>query len=135
LISRPEHPQAATAAHVLLIEDNVLVSDALRVLIEAAGNRVSVAGTVADALAIGEKDPASLVLIDLTLPDGDGLSVINALSLAGSRVFVALTGHDDPETAQRCRRAGCTDVLVKPVPARELIAKTAGWLATRTGGR
>jgi CheY-like chemotaxis protein len=42
---------------------------------------------------------------------------------------VALTGHDDPVLTARCRAAGCRDVLLKPVPARELLARTADWLA------
>jgi CheY-like chemotaxis protein len=43
-------------------------------------------------------------------------------------MFVALTGHDDQATVERCRAAGCTDVLVKPVPARQLVAKIKAWL-------
>ena len=77
---------------------------------------------------IGLADPARLVLVDLTLPDGDGLAVIEPLRQSGSDIFVALTGHDDPETAERCRAAGCVDVLLKPVPARDLLAKVRGWL-------
>ena len=55
---------------------------------------------------------------------------IEPLRPAGCKTFVALTGHDDTETAERCRAAGCADVLVKPVPARELISKVAGWLSS-----
>jgi CheY-like chemotaxis protein len=42
---------------------------------------------------------------------------------------VALTGDDDPSVRQRCVDAGCMDVLLKPVPARELVAKSLGWVA------
>ena len=114
---------------MLLIEDDGLVSDALRILIESTGRRVSVTGSIARAVALGAVDPAALVLIDLTLPDGDGLKVIEPLKASGSRLFVALTGHDDAPTADRCRDAGCADVLVKPVPARELLTRIDGWLA------
>ena len=41
---------------------------------------------------------------------------------------VALTGRDDPGTVERCRAAGCAAVLLKPVPARELIAKVKSWV-------
>lgn len=114
--------------HVLLVEDNELVTSAMRILFESIDARVSVAGSVATALGIGATDPAKLVLLDLTLPDGDGLSIIEPLRLAGSETFVALTGHDEPEVRQRCLDAGCIDVVVKPPRARELIAKAAGWL-------
>jgi CheY-like chemotaxis protein len=46
-------------------------------------------------------------------------------------VTVALTGRDEPEMARRCYELGCVDVLVKPVPARELLRRADGWLASR----
>jgi two-component system KDP operon response regulator KdpE len=127
-LSSPPDASAQDGAHVLIVEDSEAVSSALQTLIETTGARVSVSGSVAETLAIGLADPAGLVLVDLTLPDGDGLTVIEPLRQAGSGTFVALTGHDDPETIERCRNAGCADVLLKPVPARELLAKVRGWL-------
>jgi DNA-binding response OmpR family regulator len=117
-----------TPAHVLLVEDSEPVTSAMRILIEAAGFRFTSADSVADAIARGTVDPAQLVLLDLTLPDGEGLSAIHLLRAAGCGQFVALTGHDDAATRQRCLDAGCMDVLVKPVPARALMGKLAGWL-------
>jgi len=110
------------------VEDSELVSGALRVLFENTDRRVSIAGSVADALSTASTDPADLVLLDLTLPDGNGLVLVEPLIGAGCRTVVALTGHDDPETRARCIEAGCADVLVKPVPARELVARSAAWL-------
>jgi two-component system KDP operon response regulator KdpE len=120
---------APDAPHVLLVEDNELVTSALRILIESVGARVSIAASVAEALAFATADPPRLVLLDLTLPDGDGLSVIEPLRAAGTKTFVALTGHDDPETRQRCLDAGCVDVVVKPPRARDLVEKTTHWLS------
>jgi len=117
-----------TPAHVLVVEDNDAVAGALCVLVDAAGYRCTTAGSVADAIARGTADPAQLVLLDLTLPDGDGLAAIHLLRAAGSGQFVALTGHDDDATRQRCLEHGCIDVLLKPVPARDLMAKLATWL-------
>jgi DNA-binding response OmpR family regulator len=62
------------------------------------------------------------------LPDGDGLALVGPLTAAGCKAVVALTGHDDPETRERCLAAGCADVLVKPVPARTLVARAGEWL-------
>ncbi|MEP6494888.1 MAG: response regulator [bacterium] len=115
-------------AHVLIVEDNELVTGAMRILFESADRRVSIAHSIAEALGIGRADPAALVLLDLTLPDGDGLSLVEPLRVAGCRTIVALTGHDDPETRARCIAAGCADVFVKPVPARQLLADSAEWL-------
>jgi CheY-like chemotaxis protein len=106
------------------------VAGALRLLLEETGHRVSVAGCVADAVAAAAADPPDVLLLDLTLPDGDGLAVLAGLRDRGAppRTAVAMTGHDDAATRDRCLAAGCRDVLVKPVPTRELLRKVAGWV-------
>jgi len=116
-------------AHLLIVEDNDLVTGALRVVFESAGYRVSTAASLAEARVFAAHDPATLVLLDLTLPDGDGLEVVDAFRGAGSRAIVALTGRDDDDTRRRCLDAGCVDVLLKPVPVKELLRRAAGWIA------
>jgi CheY-like chemotaxis protein len=44
------------------------------------------------------------------------------------RIAVALTGRDEPEVIERCIAAGCRATLLKPVPARELVARAREWL-------
>jgi two-component system OmpR family response regulator len=116
---------------VLIVEDNELVTDALRILFEETGRRVTVAHSVAEAIAAGESDPPDLLLLDLKLPDGDGLEVALRLCELGvaPKATVALTGRDDPASLQRCSDAGITAVMVKPVPAKELLEKATEWLA------
>lgn len=117
--------------HVLVVEDNVDVGDAFRVLFEATGRRVSVVRTVADALATARAGPVDLMLLDLTLPDGSGLEVLETLNDAPSRprIAVALTGRDEPDVVRRCYDLGCAAVLVKPVPTRELLRRANEWLS------
>jgi DNA-binding response OmpR family regulator len=122
---------SSRARHVLVVEDNVDVGDAFRVLFESTGRRVSVVRTVADAVAAARADSVDLMLLDLTLPDGSGLEILEELDDdARPRVTVALTGRDEPEVVRRCYSLGCAAVLVKPVPARELLRRADGWLAS-----
>ena len=111
----------------------MLVCDAMRVLFSETGHRVSTAGHVAEILDIVESDPVDLLLLDLGLADGDGFEVLDAMRSQGHwpRVVVALTGRDEPEVVARCISAGCVAVLLKPVPARELLRQAAEWLGTR----
>lgn len=120
----------APLPHVLVAEDNDLVSGAMRVLFEETGHRVSTAPSIAATVAVATSDPVDLLLLDLGLADGDGLEVLSRLRAVGAvpRVSVALTGRDEPEVVARCRAAGCTEVLLKPVPARELLRLAKGWL-------
>jgi DNA-binding response OmpR family regulator len=116
--------------HVLIAEDNELVCGALRVLFEETGHRVTTTPTIAATVAAAVADPVDLLLLDLGLADGDGLLVLEQLRARGAlpTVSVALTGRDDPETVARCLAAGCKEVLLKPVPARTLLAKAREWL-------
>lgn len=120
----------AGTAHVLVVEDNHHVTAAMRLLLESAGHRVSLADGVASAVAVCRSDPPSLMLLDLTLPDGDGLSALALLGEGGGPLplTVALTGDDTPGKRARCLAAGCVDVLIKPVPARTLLARVAALL-------
>ena len=134
-ISQSPATRDEDARHVLIVEDNALVSGALRVLFEQTGRRVSVAGTVADAVAVAVADRPDLMLVDLTLPDGDGFAILEQLRGANRSpgVVVALTGHDDPQLVERCTSLGCTDVLLKPVPTRELLRRAGEWLGDVPG--
>ena len=117
------------STHVLIVEDNALVTSATRILLEDAGFRVSAAGRVADAYAVFQADPADVVLLDLRLPDGDGLGLLKRLQAKGAQPIVAaLTGRDEPEIRARCLRAGCVDVLLKPVDVRALAPRIRSWL-------
>jgi DNA-binding response OmpR family regulator len=121
----------ATPPHVLVAEDNDLVATAMRVLFEETGHRVSSTPTIVATVRVAATDPVDLLLLDLGLADGDGLDVLVQLKerAAMPRVAVALTGRDEPEIVARCRELGCTDVLLKPVPARDLLAKARRWLS------
>lgn len=117
--------------HVLVAEDNALVSGAMRVLFEETGHRVTTTASVAETVAACAADRPDLLLLDLGLADGDGLGALAQLSSQGAlpRVSVALTGRDEPEIVERCLASGCRAVLLKPVPARELLRRTREWLS------
>jgi CheY-like chemotaxis protein len=122
--------------HVLEAEDNALVADAMRLLFEETGHRVTTAGTIVDVVRTAANDPVDLLLLDLGLADGDGLDVLEQLRgcEAMPRVSVALTGRDEPDVIARCRAAGCRDVLLKPVPVGELLRRSREWLNGASGG-
>jgi two-component system OmpR family response regulator len=117
---------------VLVAEDNALVVGAMRLLLEESGFRVSICGSIASTVATAAADPVDVLLLDLGLPDGDGMLALSELRALGAppHVAVALTGRDEPEVAARCIEGGCAAVLVKPVPARELVAKVREWTSS-----
>lgn len=110
-------------ARILLVEDSSMISGALTMLLEAGGFDVTLASSAAEAIAWQGSSGPDVMLLDIGLPDGDGLRVIEMLDQRGLRpaVTYAMTGHSDPETRERCLAAGCDDVLIKPVPVQALL--------------
>jgi two-component system, OmpR family, response regulator len=116
--------------HVLIVEDSALVVGALRLLLEETGHRVSAAACVQDAVSTTRQERPDVMLLDLTLRDENGLAVLDELRRTNDAppVTVAVTGHDEPEVRERCLRAGCREVLVKPINAMELPRQIERWL-------
>jgi DNA-binding response OmpR family regulator len=127
----------STAARILLVEDSELVADALRTLLEALGHTVRVAPSVREAVAACAAEVPDIMLLDLGLADGHGLEVLEQVTANGTvpRVVAAMTGDDDPAMMRRCRAAGCREVLVKPVGARELMARIGAWMGETPSAR
>jgi DNA-binding response OmpR family regulator len=100
-----------------------MINGALKLLLESGGFDVIVATTAAEAKAAGSGVRADVMLLDIGLPDEDGLSVLADLESKGMRpsTTFAMTGHSDAETRKRCIAAGCDDVLLKPVPVQQLL--------------
>ena len=103
----------------------------MRIIFEAAGYRVSEAANLADARGATSTSMPDAILLDLTLPDGEGLDLLPGLTprTPSRPVLIALTGRDEPQVVRRCRELGCHDVLLKPVPPRDLVRRVGELLA------
>jgi two-component system response regulator AtoC len=107
--------------HVLVVDDERDAAESMAMLISAAGFTVSTAGTLRDArrqIAMREPD---LVLLDLRLPDGSGMTLFDDAVLRSRTEVVFVTGHGDVETSVQALRLGAADYLLKPVAAKQLM--------------
>ena len=113
------------AARILSVEDSPLVTDAFSILFRESGYDVEVAGTIAEAVELATTRPMDLILLDISLPDGDGLEVVDQLRERNSlpKATLAMTGHGDSRTRQKCLDAGCAEVFLKPVAISELLRR------------
>ena len=118
-------------ARILIVEDSPLVTEAFSILFRESGYDVDVAGTVAQAVEVGTTRPADVILLDISLPDGDGLEVLRQLRerKAMPKAALAMTGHGDSRSQQKCLDAGCAEVLLKPISIGELLRRIEFHLA------
>jgi signal transduction histidine kinase len=111
-ISPSGHPRK-----VLIVEDDGASRYGLKSLLETEGYEVSEAGDLAQAGQRIAADRPEIVLLDITLPDGDGASWLSSLRERGLVSFpvIALTGVTADEDRRRIERSGVRAVLPKPV--------------------
>ena len=114
---------------LLVIEDETRIAELLVAALARAGFAVDAVGTAADAreaLALTAYDAA---VLDLGLPDGDGLALLAELRRRGSAVPVlVLTARDAVEDRVAGLDTGADDYLVKPFAMAELVARTKALL-------
>ena len=107
-------------AHALVVDDDVDAAATLRMLIAAENCTVAVAHNLRDArrqIALQQPD---IVLLDLKLPDGDGLELLADAQLVANSEVVLCTGHASLETSIEALRLGAADYLVKPINLKQL---------------
>jgi DNA-binding NtrC family response regulator len=111
------------SASILLVEDDPDFAHGLNRLLQLAGHSVHLVRSGAEALAAARAQPYALALLDLQLPDRDGLVLLGELGEASPSLRrICLTGRDDAQTALRAMRAGALDYLTKPVTREDLLA-------------
>jgi len=106
---------------LLIVEDDQAVADALIDAVSAAGHEATHAGRGSDALL--RHHDAELILLDLGLPDMDGLEVLRKLRQVSDVPVVILSARNDERSVVRGLRQGADDYLVKPIGLTVLLAR------------
>src|SRR5690242_5188507 len=115
--------------HVLVVEDDATIGRGLTEALGAHGYETRWATTGAEALEHAGETPPDLVLLDLGLPDLDGVEVCRQLRAhARAAVIVMMTARGDEVDVVLGLEAGADDYLVKPVRSAELAARVRAHL-------
>jgi signal transduction histidine kinase/ActR/RegA family two-component response regulator len=116
---------ALAGVRVLAVDDNADALDAVQAALAAAGARVRVAGSGAEAVALAKADAPDVVLCDLSMPELDGFVVLRLLRAAvppgRALPAIALSAHASAEHRRRSRAAGFAHHLAKPYQIDVLI--------------
>ena len=108
---------------ILLVEDNKSITKALKYNLEQNKYIVISAENVVQALQLLEKEKIDLVILDVTLPDGDGFDLYKIIHRKYDISTIFLTAKDDENDIVKGLELGAEDYVTKPFSTRELLAR------------
>jgi DNA-binding NtrC family response regulator len=127
-----DEARSSSAGTVLIIDDEVAIRESLETLLQLEGYSVDSAGTAEDGLSrIGEHN-FDLVLLDLALPDRDGIDVLEELRRQDPQLAVIMiTAYGTVENAVKAMQAGAANFVQKPWDNEKLLADVRAAIARR----
>jgi two-component system nitrogen regulation response regulator NtrX len=111
-------------AHILVVDDEVGIRELLSEILADEGHQVSLADSAGEARRQRERNRPDLVLLDIWMPDTDGISLLKEWAANGQLTMpvVMMSGHGTIETAVEATRIGALDFLEKPIALQRLLA-------------
>jgi signal transduction histidine kinase/DNA-binding response OmpR family regulator len=122
-------PMLRSGIRVLLAEDNAVNQKVAARMLEKMGCHVDMAGNGLEALVMVSQLPYDLVLMDVQMPEMDGITATRRLRAQGYAALpiIALTANYRDSDRQECREAGMNDFLAKPIRYEDLHACLSRW--------
>lgn len=120
---------------VLIVEDDAHIRRLLQATLARAGHAVVEAETARAALSLAAIERPDVVLLDLGLPDRDGLEVIQLLKAQGGATLIVVSARDETADKVAALDLGADDYLNKPFDTEELLARIRAALRHRVAAR
>ncbi len=118
---RPVGPQRPFS-RVLVVDDVATNQMLVKLLLEKLGAEVEIAEDGAEAVALASEQRFDLILMDVLMPQMDGIEATRRLRAAGVETpVVALTATVTSDDRRRCLQAGCNDFIAKPLDRAKLL--------------
>jgi CheY-like chemotaxis protein len=124
---------------ILLVEDNIINQKVALGILKKLGLRADAAANGLEALHALQTQPYDLVLMDIQMPEMDGLEATQHIRDSQTKVLdheipiIAMTANALPEDRERCHQAGMNDFIAKPVQAQVLSQVLEHWLSNKNG--
>ena len=106
--------------HALVVDDEADAAEMMAALIATEGFTVATAGSLKDARRQMALQAPDVVLLDVMLPDGSGMQLVDEIKALPHAEAVLITGHASVETSVQALRMGAADYLVKPLNVKQL---------------
>lgn len=121
--------------NVLVVEDESAICYLCETVLRKQGFQTTTVTTIQAAGEALKKTAFDLLIIDLNLPDGDGLQLVHTASAARTSPILIMTGRNSPEQRFEGFEAGATDYLIKPFHPGELLHRVQSLLTLTINAR
>ena len=117
----------ALAKELLIVDDEVGIRELLSEILQDEGYRVALAENAAEARAYRQRQQPALVLLDIWMPDTDGVTLLREWAAGGQLTMpvIMMSGHGTIETAVEATKIGAFDFLEKPIGLQKLLGTVA----------
>ena len=106
---------------IIVLDDELIIRKSLEAQLRKKKYIVATAATIAEGEALLQKDAFDLIFLDMRLPDGDGLQLLERMSAMPSRpMVIMMTGYGTIESAVKCMQLGAFDYLLKPFSSDQI---------------
>lgn len=121
-------------ANILVVDDELGIRELLFEILNDEGHQVELAESAAQARAARQNSRPDLVLLDIWMPDTDGVTLLKEWSTAGllNMPVVMMSGHATIDTAVEATRIGAQAFLEKPITLQKLLKAIEGALARKS---
>ncbi|WP_115718881.1 response regulator [Gallaecimonas mangrovi] len=109
-------------SHILIVDDDLQFQELIADMLDGRVKQVGTASSAQEALAYCQQNNPDIVLLDVNLPDQDGLSLAPQL-LANDRAIMFVSGHNDLDKRVQAWQAGAADFISKPFEMTEFLAR------------
>ena len=109
-------------AHVMIIDDDVVMCDMLSSMVHRTGHDAQSAHTLTDGMRQLSKDSFDIVFLDIRMPDGSGLDILPKIrEISPPPEVIIMTGYGDPDGAELAIKNGAWDYIEKPSSIKEMM--------------
>lgn len=107
---------------ILVVDDEAVANKYLKKILGASGHNVSVSNDAKSALAKVESNLFDIILLDIRMPEVDGIEILRQIRKCNNRVaIIMLTAHSDESVVNKSFAEGADYFMVKPTDIRDLI--------------
>jgi len=117
--------------HILVVEDDVMIQGFLTLVLENEGFRVTAVGNGADLFTTLETEPTDLILLDLGLPDYDGMDLLQEIRRHHAMPVIVASARRRAEDREAAMDLGANDYVTKPFEPEDLISRIRDFIGDR----